>query len=316
LAILVTGGAGFIGSHLLDRLAARGEELVCLDDFNDYYDPKIKRENIAPLLDSKKLRLIVGDITDEETVAHVFRTERIDTVVHLAARAGVRPSIREPLLYERVNCRGTLLLLEHARRSGVGKFVFASSSSVYGNCTDIPFREDMDVSRPVSPYAASKVAGEALCHTYHHLYGLNVVALRFFTVYGARQRPDMAIHKFTRLIHSGEEVPMFGDGTTSRDYTYYEDIIDGVVAAIDAPLAFEIINLGEMRTTELRRLIELIAEALGKAPRITRLPMQPGDVTLTCADTARAEKLLGYKPKWTVEQGVPEFVRWFLSRCA
>ena len=313
MAILVTGGAGFIGSHLLDRLAARGEDLVCLDNFNDYYDPAIKRNNIAALLNSKKVRLITGDVTDEAAVAHVFQTADIHAVVHLAARAGVRPSIREPMLYEHVNCRGTLILLEHARRSGVGKFVFASSSSVYGNRTEIPFHEDMDVSRPVSPYAATKVAGEAFCHTYHHLYGMNIAALRFFTVYGARQRPDMAIHKFTRLIHSGEEVPMFGDGSSSRDYTYYEDIIDGVAAAIDAPLKFEIINLGEKRTTELARLIQLISEALGKPARINRLPMQPGDVKITCADTSRAEKLLGYKPKWTVEQGVPEFAKWYLS---
>jgi len=313
LAILVTGGAGFIGSHLLDKLSGRDEEIICLDNFNDYYDPSIKRKNIDGLLKAKKIRLIAGDITDEDTLEHVFQNEKIETIVHLAARAGVRPSIQEPLLYERVNCRGTLLLLEHARRRGINKFVFASSSSVYGNCTETPFREDMDISRPVSPYAATKGAAEALCHTYHHLFGLDITALRFFTVYGARQRPDMAIHKFTRLIQAGKQIPMFGDGTTSRDYTYYKDIIAGVVAAIDTPMGFEIINLGEKRTTELRCLIELIGEAVGKTPRIKQLPLQPGDVTTTCAETAKAKELLGYNPEWTVEKGIPEFVKWFLN---
>jgi len=313
LAILVTGGAGFIGSHLLDRLAERDDELICIDDFNDFYDSKIKHENIRALIKSKRIKLVVGDVTDEPTLTRLFEKEDIDMVVHLAARAGVRPSIKGPALYVETNAVGTARLLEWSRRNGVRKFVFASSSSVYGDENEVPFTEDANVCRPVSPYAASKVAGEVMCHAFHHLYGLGIVALRFFTVYGPRQRPEMAIHKFARLIDEGAEVPMYGDGTSARDYTYYEDIIDGVVAAIDTPVGFEIVNLGDNKMTELRRLIDLVAEALGKPAKIKQLDMQPGDVVRTCAGVEKAARLLGYKPKWTVDKGIPEFIEWYKS---
>ena len=311
MSILITGGAGFIGSNLLDRLAAEGEDLVCWDDFNDYYDPRIKRMNIAALLAAKKIRLYEGDICEEALGEEIFRREKVETVVHLAARAGVRPSLAEPLLYERVNCGGTTQLLELSRKHGVKRFVFGSSSSVYGNNAKLPFSESDPVDAPVSPYAATKRYGELICRAYHNLYGLRIVCLRFFTVYGPRGRPDMAIHLFTDKMERGEEIDFFGDGTTRRDYTFIGDILDGVVAAMRSKLEFEIINLGESRTTELRRLIELISQATGKPPRLKPKPMQAGDVVATYADISKAQRLLNYRPQFPIEKGIPIFVEWY-----
>ncbi len=311
MRILITGGAGFIGSHLSQRLLARGDDVVVLDNFNDYYDPAIKARNLSALGAPAGLTVVRGDILDEELLSAVFETHAFDVIVHLAARAGVRPSLVDPILYEQVNCRGTLNLLEAARSRGITRFVFASSSSVYGNVKEIPFSETAAVNRPVSPYAATKAAGELYGYNYYHLYGISFTALRFFTVYGPRQRPDMAIHKFTRLIDSGQPVPFYGDGTTERDYTYFSDIIDGVEAAVDRDLGYEIINLGESRTTSLSRLVELIETALGKKAVLDRQPMQPGDVTITCADVSKARTLLDYHPSMDVDDGIQRFVQWY-----
>ena len=313
MVILVTGGAGFIGSHLTERLLGRGDSVVVLDNLNDYYDPSIKKRNLSKIIEDPAATFVQGDIRDADQLDKLFTGNKFDVIVHLAARAGVRPSLEQPLLYEDVNCRGTLNLLECARKYGVSRFVFASSSSVYGNVKEIPFLEDARIDRPVSPYAATKAAGELYCHNYHHLYGVSSTCLRFFTVYGPRQRPDMAIHKFTALIDKGEPLPFYGDGTTERDYTYYTDIIDGVVASIDRDLGFEILNLGESQTTKLTELVEIIETSLGKKAQLTRLPMQPGDVTITCADVSKARKLLDYKPTTTVAEGVGRFVEWYRS---
>ncbi|NOZ19771.1 MAG: NAD-dependent epimerase/dehydratase family protein [Planctomycetes bacterium] len=311
MATLITGGAGFLGSHLMERLLERGEKLVCLDNFNNYYSPDIKRKNISEVEKKGTFELVEGDIRDKDLCSKIFADMNIDKVVHLAARAGVRASLEDPLLYQDVNCRGTMNLLELAHRRGVKKFVSASSSSVYGNNKKVPFAEDDWVGEPVSPYAATKRAGELFCHACHHLTGMPIVCLRFFTAYGPRQRPDMAIHKFTRLILNGEPIPMFGDGTTKRDYTYYSDIIDGVVASLDAEVGFEIINLGESNVVELRRLIEVIEENVGKRAEIHQLPEQPGDVKITYADVSKAKRLLGYSPSVHIEEGVRKFVEWY-----
>lgn len=314
--ILVTGAAGFIGSHVVERLLERGHGVIGLDNLDDFYDPAIKRRNLARALDASAFELVEGDIRDARVLDSL--PDDVSLVIHLAARAGVRPSIEQPLLYQDVNVRGTQELLEYARRAGVGRFIFGSSSSVYGNAERVPFSEDDPVDRPISPYAATKRAGELICHTYHHLFGLGIVALRFFTVYGARQRPDLAIHKFTRLMAAGEPIQQYGDGTTQRDYTHVRDILQGVEGALSylerEPEAFEIINLGESRTVELSRLIELIADALGVEPRIERLPPQPGDVERTYADIAKARRLLGYDPVIPIEEGIPEFVEWFAGQ--
>jgi len=311
--ILVTGAAGFIGSHLVERLVRGGVDVVGLDNFDEFYDPAIKRGNVAALADEPRFRLVEGDIRDAATLDAL--PDDIDVIVHLAARAGVRPSIAQPMLYQDVNVAGTQQLLELARRRGIRRFVFGSSSSVYGDNEKVPFAETDPVDRPISPYAATKRAGELLCHTYRHLFGIGTLCLRFFTVYGPRQRPDLAIHKFTRLLSDGEPVPRFGDGTTRRDYTHIGDILQGVEAAIAYleahPDAYEIVNLGESRTVELSRLIALIAEALGVEPRIVELPRQPGDVERTFADIARARELFGYDPVTPIERGIPEFVGWY-----
>ncbi len=311
--ILVTGAAGFIGSHVVERLLERGQGVIGLDNLDDFYDPAIKRRNLARALDASAFELVEGDIRDARVLDSL--PDDVSLIIHLAARAGVRPSIEQPLLYQDVNVRGTQELLEYARRAEVRWFIFGSSSSVYGNAERVPFSEDDPVDRPISPYAATKRAGELICHTYHHLFGLGIVALRFFTVYGARQRPDLAIHKFTRLMAAGEPIQQYGDGTTQRDYTHVRDILQGVEGALSylerEPEAFEIINLGESRTVELSRLIELIADALGVEPRIERLPPQPGDVERTYADIAKARRLLGYDPVIPIEEGIPEFVEWF-----
>jgi UDP-glucuronate 4-epimerase len=311
---LVTGGAGFIGSHLVERLLERGSSVVALDDFNDYYDPALKRANLGTARGSARFSLVEGDIRDAALVDRTVAEARPDIIVHLAARAGVRPSIQEPVLYQEVNVGGTQILLEAARRHGVRRFLFASSSSVYGNDSPVPFSEADSVPHPVSPYAATKRAGELLGYTYWHLHGIAFWALRFFTVYGPRQRPEMAIHRFTDLIDRGLEVPRFGDGGTLRDYTWVDDVIDGVMASIDRIEGYEVLNLGEARTTSLSDLIALIARALGKPARIKALPLQPGDVARTCADISRAAEKIGYHPRCTVEEGIPRFVAWYRSR--
>ena len=313
--VLVTGGAGFIGSHLCARLLAEGGwRVTVFDDFNDFYDPRVKRRNVAPFAGREDFRLAEADIRDRAAVAEVFRAGRFDCVVHLAARAGVRPSLTEPALYVETNVNGTLHLLEAARAAGVGQFVFGSSSSVYGEQEKVPFSEDDPVANPISPYAATKGAGELLCHTYSHLYGLRCVCLRFFTVYGARQRPDLAIHKFARLISEGRPVPVFGDGTTRRDYTYVDDIIGGVRAAMDYDRSpYEVINLGESRTVSLSELISLLEGELGRAAVVDRQPPQPGDVPRTFADISKARRLLAYDPQTPIEEGIRRFVAWFKS---
>ncbi len=305
--ILVTGGAGFIGSHTVERLLARGDEPVVLDNFNDFYDPAIKRANVARF---PSVRVVVGDIRDKALVDELLDASNFDGVIHLAAMAGVRPSVEDPLLYEDVNVRGTLVLLEALRRRPKTRLVFASSSSVYGAREEAPFREDDDIHRPVSPYAATKRAGELICYTHHHLFGIAVAALRFFTVYGPRQRPEMAIAKFSAAIERGEPIPFYGDGGTRRDYTYIDDIVDGVVAALDRCAGYEIFNLGESATTTLSELVETLAREIGKPAVIDRKPLQPGDVPLTCADVSKARKLLGYAPKVPVAEGLRRYVAW------
>ena len=311
MAILVTGGAGFIGSHLAERLIKEGREVCVIDNFNDYYDPELKRKNVANLLTKKNFELIDGDILDKPLLEKLFRERNIKKVVHLAARAGVRASIKEPLLYEQVNIGGTLNLLQLSVENRVGQFIFGSSSSVYGVGADVPFREDRHPGVPVSPYAASKQSAEHFCHTYSHLYKLPVTVLRFFTVYGARQRPEMAIHKFIRLIDNGEEIPVFGDGHSRRDYTYFSDIVDGMISTMEKRDSYEMFNLGDSQTVELIELIALIEENLGKKAKIRRLPDQPGDVPITYANISKAQKLLGYQPKVNIEEGIARFVDWF-----
>jgi UDP-glucuronate 4-epimerase len=315
--ILITGGAGFIGSHLVDRLLTEGDwRVFVVDDLNDFYDPAIKRANVSFHDQNPNFRLFETDIRDKQALARVFGENEFECVVHLAARAGVRPSLDQPQLYAETNINGTLNLLELARKHGIRQFVFGSSSSVYGINAKVPFSEDDPVRQPISPYAATKGAGELLCHTYSHLYGTRCVCLRFFTVYGPRQRPDLAIHKFARLISEGEPIPVFGDGTTQRDYTFIGDIIAGVRASIDYVADydksdFEVINLGESRTVELRELISLLENELGVKAKILRQPLQPGDVPQTYADIAKARRLLGYDPQTQIEEGLQRFIEWF-----
>src|SRR5216117_2720183 len=295
MRILVTGGAGFIGSHLAEKLLTVGHEVVILDDFNDFYDPQIKHANIAGF--ASDVAVCHVDLRDVESVRSLFRREKLDAIAHLAARAGVRPSIQQPRLYYDTNVIGTLHLLDAARVTGVERFIFASSSSVYGASKTVPFSEDQHLIQTLSPYAATKVAGEFLCSTYSHLYNLRALALRYFTVYGPRQRPDLAIHQFTRRIYAGQPIDQFGDGTTRRDYTYVDDVIHGTMAAFqyEGPL-FDIFNLGESDTIQLKDLIVAIENVLGKKAKINRLPEQPGDMPLTCADVSKARKLVGYNP--------------------
>jgi UDP-glucuronate 4-epimerase len=311
--VLVTGGAGFIGSHLVARLLAEGGwRVTVVDDFNDFYDPALKRRNVEPHLGREEFKLYEADIRDRAALEEIFKATQFDCVVHLAARAGVRPSLAEPVLYTETNIDGTVNLLELARAYDVRQFIFGSSSSVYGENEKVPFAEDDPIFKPISPYAATKAAGELLCHTYSHLFGLRCVCLRFFTVYGARQRPDLAIHKFARLISEGKPIPVFGDGTTRRDYTYVEDIIAGVRAAMDYEASdYEVINLGGSRTVSLSELIALLERELGQKARIDRQPTQPGDVPQTYADVTRARRLLGYDPQTPIEEGIRRFVEWF-----
>jgi UDP-glucuronate 4-epimerase len=313
--ILITGGAGFIGSHLVDYLLGEDSwHVTVVDDFNDFYAPSIKRQNVARFHDRENFSLFEADIRDQDALPEVFSQRRFDCIVHLAARAGVRPSLAQPQLYTETNVNGTLNLLELARQHEVPQFVFGSSSSVYGNNSKVPFSEDDPIRNPISPYAATKAAGELLCHTYTHLHGIRCVCLRFFTVYGARQRPDLAIHKFAKLISTGKPIPVFGDGTTRRDYTYIDDIIAGVRAAIDYGASeYEVINLGESRTVELRELISILERELNATAVIDRQPLQPGDVQQTFADISKARRLLNYNPQTQIEDGIRKFVAWYRS---
>ena len=313
---LVTGAAGFIGSHVTDRLIERGDRVLGLDNFDDFYDPAVKRDNLRRWEGHEAFHLVEGDIRDRHLLAGLMAGEPIDAVVHLAARAGVRPSLEQPELYADVNVRGTTVLLEAARQAGIGRVIYASSSSVYGGNEKVPFSEDDPVDHPVSPYAATKKATEVIAHAFHHLYGMDTIGLRFFTVYGPRQRPEMAIHKFTRLIDRGRPVPMFGDGSSQRDYTYIDDIVVGVLAAIDRARGCRVYNLGESATTSLAELIDLIGRALGREPRIERRPLQPGDVPRTWADVSRARQELGYDPQVPIEEGIERFVRWYRQQTA
>jgi UDP-glucuronate 4-epimerase len=323
--IVVTGGAGFIGSHLCEALLRHRNTVINIDSFNDYYDPKIKRNNVEKTrsfireykLDDDLYKVAEGDIRDFVFLRRVFEKSQVDTIVHLAAYAGVRPSIENPVLYTDVNINGTVNLLEISKIYGIKRFVFASSSSVYGNNTKVPFVEHDVVDFPISPYAATKKAGELLCHTYHSLYNINMACLRFFTVYGPRQRPDLAINKFTKLISAGQPIPFYGDGSTERDYTYIEDIIDGLTKAIqwvgEGHGKYEVFNLGESHTITLRRMVEAIESAVGKRAEINRMPMQPGDVTRTFADVTKAKEILGYHPQMEFEEGIWKFVKWLQS---
>jgi UDP-glucuronate 4-epimerase len=311
--ILVTGGAGFIGSHLCERLLSDGVKVICLDNFDTFYDPKIKIKNAEGI--AKKFPdlfdLVTGDIRNPEHLKGIFQKNKVDFVVHLAARAGVRPSIADPLLYQDVNIRGTIVLLEAFKENGIKNFVFASSSSVYGENQRVPFTEmDLDI-QPISPYGATKRAGELLCYSYHHLYGMNTACLRIFTAYGPRQRPEMAIHKFTRLIDRGEKIPIYGDGSSRRDYTYIGDLIDGILGVIRHHKGFEIYNLGESQTTSLKELIRLIEEAFGKKANIETMEFQPGDVSVTYADITKAKRMLKYQPKVKMKEGIQRFVEWY-----
>jgi len=311
MRILVTGGAGFIGSHLVESLVASGHTVAILDDFNDFYDPRIKHANIAGF--AKDVAVHHLDLRDKVSVRNLFHREKFEVIAHLAARAGVRPSIHYPQLYYDTNVTGTLHLLEAARLTGVERFIFASSSSVYGASKIVPFSEDQHLTQTLSPYAATKIASEFLCSTYSHLYQLRIVALRYFTVYGPRQRPDLAIHQFTRHIHSGQPIEQFGDGTTRRDYTYIDDVIQGTMAALHYEGArFDIFNLGESDTIQLKDLIVAIEKSLGKKAIINQMPEQPGDMPLTCADISKARNLLGYNPTTPLSEGLPKFTEWFL----
>lgn len=313
--VLITGGAGFIGSNLTERLVCEGGwNVTVVDDLNDFYPRETKLANMAEVREKGEFQFVEADIRDTKGLASVFEENEFDVIVHLAARAGVRPSLKDPKLYADTNINGTLNLLELARDHEIGQFIFGSSSSVYGENEKLPFAEDDPIFEPISPYAATKAAGEMICHTYSHLFNIRTVCLRFFTVYGARQRPDLAIHKFSKSISEGKPIPVFGDGSTRRDYTYVDDIISGVRAAMDYDASMHaVFNLGESETTELSRLIELLEESLGKKAIIDRQPTQPGDVPITYADISKARRMLGYDPQTKIDEGIPKFVDWFMS---
>lgn len=320
--ILVTGGAGFIGSHLCERLLQDGHEVVSLDNFNDFYDPSIKRDNVEAAerrFGTENFRSYTGDIRNEEQFLFLLEHEKPHAVIHLAAMAGVRPSLKDPGLYVDVNVRATQILLDACAKKGVDHFVFASSSSVYGNNTKVPFSESDFVDHPISPYAATKKAGELLCHTYSHLYSIKTTCLRFFTVYGPRQRPDLAIHKFAKRMLEGKTIPVFGNGETRRDYTYIDDIVDGVVKALQfnfdpASPRFEVFNLGESATVTLSEMIAALEKVLGVKAKIERLPMEPGDVECTYADISKSKRVLGYNPVTPFERGVEKFAEWIQKK--
>ena len=315
---LITGGAGFIGSSLVKRLLERGNKVVIIDNFCNFYNPELKEKNIKEFLNNSNFILYRYDIRDREKIKEVFDNNKIDIIVHLAAMAGVRPSIEDPILYQQVNGIGTQNILEEAKLHSIDKLVMASSSSVYGNCKTVPFKETEIVDFAISPYAATKKANEVMAHVYHKLYNMNIIMLRFFTVYGPKQRPDLAINKFTRLMVNNEKIPMFGDGTTSRDYTYIDDIVDGIIASCEYvsnnSSVYEIINLGSNNPISLKNMIETIAKVLNVTPNIDQLPMQKGDVDRTYADISKAEKLLNYKPKFTFEEGIEKFWNWYKNQ--
>jgi UDP-glucuronate 4-epimerase len=313
LKILVTGGAGFIGSHMVERLLQLEHEVVVIDNFDPFYDPEIKNRNLRIARDDKNFKLYKEDIVERLALYKIFSKHEFDMVIHLAAKAGVRPSLKDPTGYYRVNVEGTINLLEECKRCHIYKFIFASSSSIYGNNRKIPFQETDSVDFPISPYAASKKAAELFCHNYSYLYGINIFALRLFTVYGPRQRPDLAIHKFFSLLEQDQEIPLYGDGRSSRDYTYIEDIIQGVLKSIERVNGFEIINLGESKTIKLIDLVELIEKITGKSTRKKYLDMQPGDVLHTYADISKARSLLDYRPSTDMETGLKNFYTWFRS---
>lgn len=308
---LVTGGAGFIGSHVCENLLGNSFKVICIDDFNDYYDPKIKENNIKPFLQNKNFKLYRNDITDLQKLKRIFQENKIDAILHLAARAGVRASIENPLIYVKTNAEGTLNLLEMAKKFKVKKFVFASSSSVYG-LTKVPFSENSELN-PISPYAATKISAELLCKTYHNLYKIPTVCLRLFTVYGPRGRPDMAPYKFMKLILEGKEIPLYGDGSSKRDYTYVSDIIDGIMLSLEKDFAFEIINLGNSSPVELKKFISILEKHIGKKAKIKQLEEQKGDMPITYANISKAKRLLGFKPKTSLELGIKKMVAWYLN---
>jgi UDP-glucuronate 4-epimerase len=314
MSILITGGSGFIGSHLVDNLI-ESNKIINVDDINDFYSPDIKKNNMNTHLIHPNYRFYQYDIADYNLMKKVFEENEISMVIHLAARAGVRPSLIDPLLYNQTNITGTMNLLELSREFKVPKFIFGSSSSVYGSRKDGPFEEEMKIDRPISPYAATKAAGEQICYTYSHLYNMQIVCLRFFTVYGPRQRPDLAIHKFSKLIYEDKPIPVFGDGSAKRDYTYIDDILQGVLYSMNYDKTqFEVFNLGESQTIELKYLIELIEQNLGKKASIEWLPNQPGDVPITYADITKAREYLAYNPTTKIESGIEKFTRWFLEQ--
>lgn len=312
---LITGGAGFIGSSLSEELIKEGNKVVAIDNFCDFYNPTIKENNVKELIKNSNFKLYRNDIRDRETVKRIFEENNIDIVMHLAAMAGVRPSIENPVLYQEVNCMGTQNILEEMKEHNVKNLVMASSSSVYGNCKEIPFREDMVVDFAISPYAATKKANEVMTHVYHKLFDINVIMLRFFTVYGPKQRPDLAINKFTRLMLEDKEIPMFGDGTTSRDYTYIDDIVDGIIKScnyvVNNKNVYAILNLGNSSPVSLKEMINTIGQVVGVEPKIKQLPMQPGDVDRTFADISKAKKLIGYNPKTSFKEGIERFIKWY-----
>ena len=312
---LITGGAGFIGSSLAEELLKQGHKVIAIDNFCNFYDPKIKENNLANILKKENFKIYRGDIRDKTILEEIFTKNNIDVVVHLAAMAGVRPSIENPILYQEVNCMGTQNILEEMIKHNIKNLVMASSSSVYGNCKEVPFKEDMIVDFAISPYAATKKANEVMTHVYHKLFKMNVIMLRFFTVYGPKQRPDLAINKFTRLMLNNQEIPMFGDGTTSRDYTYIKDIVDGIIKSCNYVLkntvTYEIINLGNSSPISLKQMIYTIAKVLKIEPKIKQMPMQPGDVERTFADIAKAKKIIDYDPKTTFEEGISKFIKWY-----
>jgi len=312
--ILITGGAGFIGSHLAERLLGDGHQITIVDNLNDFYSPDLKRRNLDEIKRSGEFRFLEADICDLEKMNNLFSETSPETVIHLAARTGVRPSLADPLLYEKVNVQGTLTLLEACRKSGTKKFILGSSSSVYGEAARVPFREDDPVNRPISPYAATKAAAEKLCYTYSRLYGIRIVCLRFFTVYGPRQRPDLAIRKFTEFIHQGRPIPVFGDGQSGRDYTFVDDIVQGVASAVSYDAAYDIINLGNSHPVKLDELIRTIESSLGRKAIINRMPDQAGDVPLTYADIGKAKAKLHYQPSTSFPDGIEKFVRWYLAQ--
>ncbi|MEW5979912.1 MAG: GDP-mannose 4,6-dehydratase [Acidobacteriota bacterium] len=312
-SILLTGGAGFIGSHLAQELVRRGHTLVVVDDLNDFYPVQIKRANLAEVSRAGNFEFVEADICDAEKMSEVFSRFRPQLVFHLAARAGVRPSLEQPLLYERTNVQGTLVLLEQARQHQVRRFIFASSSSVYGSAGLQPFSEDETSPFPLSPYGVTKLAGEKHCYCYAHLYGIQVACLRFFTVYGPRQRPDLAIHKFSRLMRDDLEIPVFGEGDSMRDYTYIDDVVSGILAASELESPFEILNLGNSHPVSLNQMISCLESAFGKKARIRRERVQPGDMAFTHADLRKARLMLGYEPKVSFAEGIARFAGWFQS---